>query len=290
MDSPENPGGPRAVERAGQYQPFPAGTLPSGQMASVRAMQETFLRTFTEELAIRLETPADARVVGVQPLSRSAFLASCAEGGCLIELDADPMRGQALVSLYPNLVAYLLRVFLGGSISSANDSRAVTEIELYILREIFELVERELSAAWKPTGIGFRWRPTGIPEPAAGQGTMLAFDCRLQLNDVEAGLCVAVPAFLARMAALQSAPALVEEAPAPVRNMILNSLRSATVRVEAVLSGSTLRMGDLLAIETGQVLMLSQPAGSPVECRIGGKAKFRGEWVDHGARRALLLQ
>ena len=100
---------------------------------------------------------------------------------------------------------------------------------------------------------------------------------------------IAVPAFLARLAALQSASATAEEAPAPVREMILGALRRANVSVEAVLSGSTLRMGDLLAMEPGHVLMLAQPAGSPLECRINGKPKFRGEWIRHGNRQALEL-
>ena len=59
--------------------------------------------------------------------------------------------------------------------------------------------------------------------------------------------------------------------------------------MEAVLSGSTLRMDDLLAMEPGNVLMLAQPASAPIDCLIGGKAKFRGECIDHANRQALLL-
>lgn len=289
MDSPDTARGPRPVPRPAAYEACPQGALPSGQMAFVRALQEKFLGTFAEELANRLETPVTGQLVGAQPVSRSSFLESEGEGGCLIELDAEPVRGQALVAFSPGLVAYLLRVLLGAPPGTPSDPRAVTEIELYILREIFELVARELTAAWKPAGIAFRWTPDAAREASAGQGTMLVFDCRLTLDDAQESLRIAAPAFLARLAILQAAPAAPQEAPGPVRKMILNSLRGANVRVEAVLSNSTLRMGDLLAMEPGHVLMLSQPAGSPVECHIGGKPKFRGEWIDHGNRRALML-
>jgi len=258
-------------------------------MAFVNAIQKNFLRTFAEGLAVRLETPVTADLAGVRPLPRNAFLASHEEGGCLIELDAAPVPGQSLLMLYPSLVSYLLRVLLGAPPSSTIGPRAVTDIERYILREIFELAERELTAAWKPAGMAFCWKPLSGPEATAGQDTMLVFDCRLHLEEGEAGFGIAVPAFLARIAALATTPAKKEDTPAPLRNMILASMRRGTVSVEAVLSSLTLRMKDVLEMETGQVLMLSQPAGSPVECRIGGKPKFQGEWVDRGARRALVL-
>lgn len=272
-----------------EYEACDPGALPSGQLAFVRAIQEKFAAAFAESLADRLETQISGKLTAAQPLSRSAFLESVENGGCLVTLNAEPVRGQALVALSPGLVAYLLRLLLGAPPSSGNDYRAVTEIELYILQELFELLALELTNAWKATGIAFRRASTGAREAAASQGTILVFECRLDFDDTQETFRVAAPAFLARLAALQLTSVAVEESPAPVRGMILNALRGANVTVEAVLTGSTLRMGEFLAIEPGHVLMLSQPVGSPVECRVSGKPKFRGEWIGHGNRQALLL-
>ena len=145
-----------------------------------------------------------------------------------------------------------------------------------------------MTAAWKPAGIAFRWTSTGAPE-AVEHGAMLVFDCRLDVDDAPRTFRIAAPAFLARLAAPQSAPAMAEDAPAPARETILRALRRASVSVEAVLAGSTLRMGDLLAMEPGHILALDQPAGSPLECRINGKPKFRGEWISRGNRQTLEL-
>jgi flagellar motor switch protein FliM len=257
-------------------------------MAFVRAMQENFAGAFALGLAARLETPVSAQLAPAQPLSRSAFVESGEDGGCLLTLDAEPVRGQVLIAFSAGLAAYLLRVLLCAPPDSAEGPRVVTEIELHILREIFESLARELTAAWKNAGIAFRWTSTGAREGADGHDAMLVFECRMDFGDVRETFRVAVPAFLARMAALQCTPA-AEEAPAAVREMIFNALRRANVSVEAVLSSSMLRMEDLLAMEPGHVLMLAQPAGSPVECHVGGQPKFRGEWVRHGNRQALVL-
>jgi flagellar motor switch protein FliM len=289
MDSRDNARGPQPVHSPSEYEACDPGALPSGQLAYVRTIQEKFLGAFAANLADRLETPVSGKLTAVQPISRSAFLQSVEDGGCLVTLSAEPVRGQALIALSPGLVAYLLRILLGAPPSSGSEYRTVTEIELYILQEIFESFAIELTNAWKATGIAFRRASTGARETAGWQGTMLAFECRLDFDDAQETFCVAAPAFLGRLAALQLTTVVAEESPAPVREMILRALRGARVNVEAVLTGSTLRMGDLLAMEPGHILMLTQPVGSPVECRIGGKPKFRGEWIDHDNSQALLL-
>ena len=287
-DFEENALGPRPVPLPAEYEACVPGALPSGQMAFVSGLQEKFVRNFAKDLASRLEMPVAAELTATQPLSSSAFVQSCEDGGCLLVLGAEPVRGQALIAISAGLVAYLVRVVLGAP-PSADGPRAATEIELHILSEIFESLARELSTAWKDVGIGFCWRSTGASEASAGPDPMLVFEYRMDLDGALETFRIAVPAFLARLAALQSASATAEEAPAAVRELILGAVRRANVGVEAVLAGSTLRMGDLLAMEPGHVVMLFQAAGSPVECRINGKPKFRGEWIRHGNHQALVL-
>ena len=287
-DFEKNALGPRPVPLPAEYEACVPGALPSGQMAFVTRLQERFVRNFAEDLASRLEVPVTAELTAAQPLSSSAFVQFCEEGGCLLVLAAEPVRGQALMAISAGLVAYLVRVLLGAP-PSPDNPRAVTEIELHILSEIFESLARELSSAWKDVGIGFRWRSTGAREAAPAPDPMLVFECRMDLDGAREMFRIAVPAFLARLVALQSAPATAEEAPAAVRELILGAVRRANVSVEAVLAGSTLRMGDLLAMEPGHVVKLFQPAGSPVECRINGKPKFRGEWIRNGNHQALVL-
>jgi flagellar motor switch protein FliM len=258
-------------------------------MAFVRGIQERFLHAFAETLAVRLEMPVTAQTVSVKPLSGREFLEPIDALGYMLTLEAEPVRGQAFVALSAGLLAYTLRILLGSPPTPEESPRAVTEIELHILREVLELLTRELTEAWKPSGVAFRWTP-GVDEPTAGLGTMLVFDCHLVLNDTQQTLRIAVPAFLARLAALQSTHEAEVEAPAPVRKTILAAVCRANVVMEAVLSGSTLRMKDLLAMERGHVLMLGQSAGSQCECRINGKTKFRGEWIAHGDRQGLELQ
>jgi flagellar motor switch protein FliM len=233
--------------------------------------------------------PVTAQIISVQPLSGKEFLEPGEPFGYMLTLDAEPVRGQAFIGLSAGLIAYALGVLLGAPPTAGDGPRAVTEIELHILREVLDVLVGELSEAWRPFGVAFRWTPEA-DEPMAGPGALLVFDCQLALGDAQYPLRIATPAFLARLAALQSKPDAEEEVPAPVRETILTAVRRSNVVVEAVLSGSTLRMKDLLAMERGHVLMLGQSAGSQCECRINGKNKFRGEWIAHGDRQGIELR
>jgi flagellar motor switch protein FliM len=55
-------------------------------------------------------------------------------------------------------------------------------------------------------------------------------------------------------------------------------------------AASAIRLGDLAAIEAGQILVLTQPAGSQFECAVNGKTKFRGEWISLGDRHGLQVE
>jgi flagellar motor switch protein FliM len=263
--------------------------LPTRQLDMVREIQEQFLAAFAEKLADRLETPIACRLSIAAPVSREAFTQSVGDGGHLIRLTAAP-RAEALVAVSPGLNAYLLRRLLGAPTGASDEYRGLTDIELHILEELFELLAMELTNAWKATGIAFRLASPASPEGDAWRGAMLLFACELSFNDAQETFRIALPSFLARLAALQLASIKSADTPAPMRETILHALRRAKIDVEAVLSGSKMTMGDLLAMEPGHILMLTQTAGSPVECRIGGKPKFHGEWISDGDRQALQLQ
>jgi len=278
MDSQSNTAGLRAVPA-----PTPYAALPAVQMAQARAIQENCLHALERELTAQLDSPVTATLASVDSLPGG--LGAAEEGACRLTLALEPLRGQAFAILGAGLVSQLLRLLLG-----APDRAGVraTDIELHVLRETFEIVTRQLAAAWGSPHVRLHWTATNgaLPEEEA----LLVFDCRVAFGGAEESLRFAVPALVARLAAMQTGEAGAEENPAAVRSSLLAALREARVEAEAVLTGATLLMSDLLSLEPGQVLALGEAAGSPLECRINGKAKFRGDWIRQGDKAALQIQ
>ena len=99
------------------------------------------------------------------------------------------------------------------------------------------------------------------------RGAMLVFEYRLEFGEVHEGHSHRAYRLFWRAWRSCTTRPRPRLRPVPARETILASLHHASVGVEAVLAGSTVRMGDLLAMEPGHILMLAQPAGSPLELR-----------------------
>jgi len=120
-------------------------------------------------------------------------------------------------------------------------------------------------------------------------GTALVLNCTVRVQDEDETLRVAVPVLAIRLAALQNEQKAAAEVAGETaaRTALLEAVGGATLEVEAYLGGSAIRLGDLAAMQAGQILMLTQPAGSQLDCVVNGKTKFRGEWIALGDRHGL---
>jgi flagellar motor switch protein FliM len=229
----------------------------------------------------------------------SAILDKAEAGSCTIALDLAPLRGYVLLDLPPALLFRVLDILLASPPDASAGARgAVTEIELHILREFFDVFTKSLRSAWEPVyPISLKLISTGIAETrqalSAVRGELaLVTAASLSIGDVRASFEIAVPGFLARLAEMHSRDRARRASPAhaPAQENLLAALAGATVQVEAVLQGAGVRMGDLVAMRQGQILLLGTPPGSPFDCLVNGKAQFRGEMVASGNRQGFQIE
>jgi flagellar motor switch protein FliM len=181
--------------------------------------------------------------------------------------------------------------------TSANLRGSVTEIELHILREFFDIVIRSLQGAWDSVyPVEFKLLCTGIDEirqtaMAGSDEVTLATGADLSIGDAHASFEIAMPGYLARLAEVQSRDQASHQSPAaPVQENLLAALARASVHVEAVLQGASVRMGDLVAMRQGQILLLGTPPGSAFDCLVNGKAQFKGEMVATGTHQGFQIE
>ena len=283
--------GPLLVPPSSQYSSCPPGLLPAEAVTLFTDLMESYLRGLARGLSEYLEVPVGAGLDGPVQLSRAQFLGAAQTDVCRLTLDLDGGRGQAFFGLSPGLVTRILGILLVIPPDMQPAQReAVTDIEIHVMRRFFETLTGELRRAWESIHMGFAMRPVEPTDekPAdSEEDPLLVLNCRIKFAAGEETFRLAVPALLVRLAVLdREREAALKPGIAPYPGM-LNILRHASFELEAVLEGSRLRMSDLLAIQPGEILMLEQPIGAPVQCRVNGKVKFRGELIQTGARRAL---
>ena len=275
------------------------GRLPSERLAFVDDLHRQFLQQFSQALSGYIDTPVQMTPGEIEQLPVAEFLKVAATDACVVTLSLAPMSGQSWVSLSPGFLFRVLDILLGAPQTvgpqavAAPVRSAVTDIEVHVLREFFQILHTALENAWSAGGVGFAIASTGaapeLRQVADPDGTTLVMGCKARIGEVEGTMHVAIPVLAVRLAALLCQES-ANNRPAednPARSAVLSALGSATLLLEATLSGSAIRMSELAAIKPGQVLTLGQPADSPLECRINGKVKFLGEWVANGNRHAL---
>jgi flagellar motor switch protein FliM len=268
--------------------------LPADRLPFVEGIHQQFLLAFGQALTALLDTPVKATPAGIDQWPVAEFLKESATDGCVVTLDLSPMRGQAWAGLSPRLVFRVLDILLGAPQTTAPAARnSITEIERHVLHPFFQALIATLDKAWSPSGISLRKVSIGTveeaPQTAEPDGTVLVLHGQIRIVEDEETFRIAVPVLAVRVAALQNEQHAAGEVAGETsaRTALLEVISGATVQLEAVLGGSSIRLGDLAAMQPGQILALTQPAGSQLDCLINGKAKFRGDWIAHGDRQGL---
>ncbi len=173
-----------------------------------------------------------------------------------------------------------LQILLGATGAAEESSReSLTEVELTILQSLIEQAERDLRNAFEPRfGANFQRvnrNPVQTEQLNASEQAAIVLTADIAICEVTDILILVIPSILIRLVA---EPAR-SDGTTPAREALLQALELATVQVDAALPNATMRLGDLMLMETGMVLELPHPINTPLECRLNGVAKLRGELV-----------
>jgi len=71
------------------------------------------------------------------------------------------------------------------------------------------------------------------------------------------------------------------------QSRMLDLIQTSNLSSEVTLSGPQLLLKDLMNLEEGDILSFEFPAGRPLDLRLNGERKYRGEMVNAGRRAAF---
>jgi flagellar motor switch protein FliM len=284
------------------YAPLPAGQLASNAVATIEELHQAFLKSAQNEMAELLQEPVTMKFQGAKQAPAAASMRGTSNGDRAIELDLAPLGGSAYLVFPPALLFRTLDILLGTPPAAPSEddnesSRTVTGIELFILREFFEVFAKAMRTAWgQVSPAAFTLKASSFEEdgpavPEEGSECALVLRSGVEMGGLSGDFVLALPTFVARMAHLKSAVTVGRGDDAePVGGGILRNLGSATLSLDAVLQGGTIRIRDLLAMAPGQVLTIGNSEESSFDCLVNGTQQFTGSLVPSGERCALRIE
>ena len=253
---------------------------------------EEFLNALSAQLGGYLSAPIEFRFVSSRQ-SQLASLPTGDAGSYRVPLELQAIPGQAYLILSRDIASAALELMLGAPAEVPAEPReSFSDLDLHVLGSLIELIAGELRTSWQSLG-GATFKPVFSTEKNArvepnGQ-SVLEMCAEVTLRGCTGSLQFVVPSLLIRLASDNTVESATTPA-SPPRDSVEDALDSASVRIDAVLRGSDIRIRDLLRLKPGMVLELPCEAGTSMECQVNGIVKMRGSLVADGSSVAFQIQ
>jgi flagellar motor switch protein FliM len=202
-----------------------------------------------------------------------------------------------LVQLDYSLLYPLIGIALGAKTGSfTTPERKPTDIELQVVNILFRLILSEAYRGWIPltkTQLETVTVEIGRSSSRAFQATdsvlVVRFD--LTVGEQTGRLSLVVPPQLFQ-AGIEPEEPLRREKTEMIGSAeaTLQLMLPAKVTVDVWLDGSQMRLRDLLQLRAGQIVKLDHPVERRAVCTLNGKARFSGQIVSTGTRRAFMVE
>ena len=273
-----------------------ANQLNSAAAEQVRLANEALARDLGFSLSAFLRAPVNVNYAGAAKTAFSDFLRD-EEQSCFAVVLTRPREHKLLLRAEYNLLFPLIGIALGAKVGAfSSPARKPTEIELQVATLLFRLILGEAFRAWTPLIHAQLEALTVEVEPAPsrvlpGAELVCAQEFEISVGESAGKVILALPAglFADSLATQPTQPEIGSEA-ATSSSKVLGLMMSAQVNLEIWLDSSEIRLGDLLQLQTGQIVKLDHSAEKRALCTLNGKRSFEGQVVSTGARRAFLIE
>ncbi|HQR05009.1 MAG: flagellar motor switch protein FliM [Proteobacteria bacterium] len=258
-----------------------------GRMASLDLINERFVRNLRAGLFNYMQRNVEISLGPVRIQQYSEFVRNLSVPASLNLIQVKPLQGTGLIVLDPNLVFLVVDNLFGGDgrFHTRAEGRDFTTTEQRIVQGLLKVVFEEYEKSWRPTyPVKFEYlRSEMNPQFAAivtPSETIVAMTFTLELsgNTVEMQLCLPY-SMIEPIRDVLSDTTRSEQPVSDKRwaTLLTQQLQLAEIELHAPLGTGTIRLGDILAMQVGDIVPLEMndrivatAEGIPVlKCRYG---------------------
>jgi flagellar motor switch protein FliM len=301
-----------ADEKAAARTPLPEDVRPydltsqdrpfRGRLPMLDAIHEEFCRGFRGALSAMLRRAAAVEVGDIGEIEFGEFLEGLPRPTCFSLFTMQPLRGTGAVIIETGFAFTLVDLLLGGSGAprARGGGRDFSAIELNVVRKAVDVVLREFQQAWdavQPVKIEYQRveiNPRFVPIARATE-TVLLIESDVDIEGSPGLVQIVLPyAMIEPIKGKLSFHSLGEGIPrddARWRDSFAGAARDAKVEVVTRLGQGRLTVGELLALEVGQVLPLDKFGDEPADVLVESVPKFKAMiGITRGCKSARIVQ
>jgi flagellar motor switch protein FliM len=292
---------PQETDLAKRAQPYDfrrPDRIAKDQLRAIHVLHENFARSLASSLSAYLRAYVAVNLVSVEQLSFMEFSQCLPSPSCLVSLGMKPFEGNAVMEVNNSLVFPILEMLLGGSGKfTTKMNREITEIEQSILDGLFRIILHDLKLSWQAVAnldfaIEAHETEPQLLQILAPNEAVVAISMEVRIGDNSGMMNLGVPSIIIKMLRQkfdQQWSVRKSESTAQERERILRLIKPSATLADARLQGPTLKVSELLEIQSGDILTFDFPVERPLDLLINTKLKFRGHVAGNGRKKAFRI-
>jgi flagellar motor switch protein FliM len=268
-----------------------------GRMMTLDIIYERFIRLFRVSLSTALRKIASLSIISTDLLKFGEFLNTLPIPSCMGVMRFDTLRGSGMIVIESKLVYALVDAFFGGSDRpyTKSEGKEFTRIELSVISKVIDLALKDLDEAWAPvhkTDISFvriEVNPqfVGLVPPS---DVVISTTFEVELEHASGTVAVVVP--------YQTLEPIKEKLNAGFQpegdrfekvwtSQLRHHLSETQLNCRVDLGETSLTVGDLVNLNIGDIIPLTQDADGELDLCVENTPKFKCRFGVSRGNRAI---
>ncbi|MFA6759878.1 MAG: flagellar motor switch protein FliM [Sulfuricurvum sp.] len=269
------------------------------QLRAVRGIHDKMARSLASQISSIMRSIVEIQLHSVDQMTYGEFLMSLPNPTSFNIFSIKPLEGSGVIEINPTIAYPMLDRLLGGRGEPFGSSREFSDIELSLFETILRVMTTTLKEAWAPVITMFPTIESKESSPNVIQivaqnevVVMVVMEIIIGQSSGMMNICYPVIALEPILPKLASRDLMLNETNAKKsRNTELQVLLGgAKVGVEAILGKVELSLKDVLDLQNGDIIRLSNPADDRVMVRIDGKDRYIGKIGLKRYRKSIVVE
>jgi flagellar motor switch protein FliM len=256
------------------------------QIRTVQIMHETFARLTTTSLSANLRSMVHVHVASVDQLTYEEFIRSIPTPTTLAIINMDPLKGNSILEIDPAITFSIIDRLFGGTGEGSKIIHELTDIEQSVMEGIIVRILGNMREAWAQV-IDLRPRLGQIDtNPQFAQivpptEMVILVTLETKVGEVEGMMNFCIPyltiePIISKLSAQFWYSTAHQTASTENLNVLKDKLVNVDVNVVAEIGKIEVPVGDVLALQAGDVIRLyNVKVGDPFSLTVGSIPKFQ---------------
>lgn len=270
------------------------------QLRNLRTIHDSFSRMLATYLTTLLRTIVDVNLLSIDQVTFLEFTMAMSNPGCIWVYKLENYEGKGILEMSPDLMLLTIERLFGGEGKQSGETRSLSIIEQNVAGKIIDKIFNIYNEAWaKATPIEtklvtFEMNPQFAQVAPASETAVVMF-LEISVRNATFPMNICFPYYvldpiIQKLAADNWLGMAMLQKSDEDRQKAEYSLTHSEADLRICIGETEISVGELLALDVDDVLVLDAKAEKPIKVTVGDRARFLGSMGKLGKKLAVRIE